>query len=128
MAVVATRARLWAGFGEPAHEPAGGGEGASCGGDGEGNQRKDGDGGEQCDEAGAPGVWLQQEQPPDADQGSGGDVPGDGAPGVAGGQFAGERVGDGLGLAELVDRGGGGLGGCQPGGDVGFGGVEEAVA
>jgi hypothetical protein len=47
---------------------------------------------------------VQQEQPPDADEGAGGDEAADGASRVGGGQFTAERVGDGLRCAELGDR------------------------
>ena len=49
-------------------------------------------------------MWLQQQEPPDADERSGGDVGGDGGPCVRGGQLTGERLGDRLRCAERGDR------------------------
>jgi hypothetical protein len=51
---------------------------------------------------------MQQEQPPDTNERAGGDERGDSAPGVRGGQFAAERVGDASRCAELGDRSHGG--------------------
>jgi hypothetical protein len=92
------------GFGQPAGQPAGGGEGSGGDRDRDGDQGNDRDRGQQGEQAGAPRVRLQQQEPPEADQGSGGDIPGDGVPGVGGGQFPGERVRDGVWRAEGVDR------------------------
>ena len=71
---------------------------------------------------------MEQQEPPDADQGAGGDVPGDGVPGVGGGQLVGERGSDGLWRPELVDRRFGGLVFGTPMGDLVGDGVVESVA
>ena len=44
---------------------------AAGGGDRDGDQREDGDGGKERDQAGAPRAWVKQQQPPDPDQRSG---------------------------------------------------------
>ena len=48
---------------------AGRGERAACGGDRDDDQRDDGDGRQERDQAGAPRAWMKQEQPPDSTSG-----------------------------------------------------------
>jgi len=55
-------------------------------------------------------VRLEQQEPPDADEGSGEDEEGDGPPGVGGGQFPAECVGDRVRGTELSNRSLGGFG------------------
>ena len=70
----------------------------------------------------------QQQQPPDAHEGSGDDVGGDGASRVGGGQLSGERVRDCFRCTELTDGSPDGFGFGESVGDVVADGVIEAVA